>query len=247
MTQPDDVSSRLRAMLRREELRPGDRLGDERTLAAELGVTRHRLRDALIELQAAGLVRRRIGRGGGVFASDGRIERNLNTIEGLPDITRVQGVRLETSVLRAELASASPQDRRLLRLAPGAFVYHLLRLRRADGRPLSLEDTRVPAALFPGLDRRDLAQLYRCFREDYGIEPHVSDESAEVGYASASEAARLEVEPGTALMRLMRVTLDGSDRPIEVATELFIADRMRFHLRRYGFVAHAHEGEASPN
>ncbi len=235
------VAAALRSTMRRQELRPGDRLGDERSLATELGVSRSRLREALEILQAEGRVRRRLGRGGGVFASDGRIERNLNTIEGLPDITRVQGVRLVTTVLRAELTVAGPLDRRLLRLPVGAKVWHLQRLRRTDdGTGLSLEDTRAPAAVFPGLDRQDLTQLYRCFREAYGVVPHVSDESIEVAYATDGQAAHLGVEPGTSLVRLSRLTLDDDQRPVEIGTELFVADRMRFHLRRYGVVGDTH-------
>ncbi len=235
------VAAALRAMMRRQELRPGDRLGDERSLAAELGITRSRLRDALDVLQSAGAVRRRVGRGGGVFASDGRIERNLNTIEGLPEITRVQGVRLVTTVLRVELAAAGPLERRLLRLPAGSRVYHLQRLRRTgDGAGLSLEDTRVPAAAFPGLEEQDLSQLYRCFREVYGVRPSVSDESVEVTYATARQAELLGIEPGTALVRLSRLTLDEHRRAVEIGTELFVADRMRFHLRRYGVVGNPH-------
>lgn len=224
--------------MRRQQLRPGDRLGDERSLAAELGVTRSRLRLALEQLAAEGVVRRRVGRGGGVFASDGRIERNLNTIEGLPDITRVQGIRLVTTVLGVTLEPAGPLDRRLLRTTAG--VYHLQRLRHADGAGLSLEDTRVPAAIFPDLDREDVTALYRCFREAYGVEPAVSDESIEVTYAGARQAELLGVTPGTALVRLSRLTLDEHRRPVEIGTELFVADRMRFHLRRYGVVGNPH-------
>lgn len=234
----DDVVVRLRHRLRSAELQPGERLGDERSLAAALGVTRHRMRAAIDTLEAEGRVRRRLGRGGGVFASDGRLERNLNTIEGLPVIAAVQGVELHTDVLRAELMTASTQDRRLLRLPPGANVYHLLRLRSADGRPLSLEETRMPAHLFPGLDRQDLGHLTRMIREVYGIAPHVADETVEVRLASADEAELLGVPEGAPLLRLARVTSDSRERPIEVATELFVADRLRLHLRRYGVVDH---------
>ncbi|KGM13742.1 GntR family transcriptional regulator [Cellulomonas bogoriensis 69B4 = DSM 16987] len=247
----EEVAGLLRSMLRRDELGPGDRLGDERSLAAELGVTRHRLREALGVLEEQGLLRRRIGRGGGVFVSDGRIERNLNTIEGLPDITRVQGVRLTTTLLRCELTLARPHDLRQLRLAPGAYVHHVLRLRNADGRGLSLEDTRVPADLFPDLARHDLSHLYRLFRDVYDIHPELSDESVEVAYATIDEADTLGVLPGTTLLRLTRVTQDAGGRPIECATERFVADRMRFHLRRYGVVGNAHvdqrQGDGDPD
>ncbi|PZR52641.1 GntR family transcriptional regulator [Xylanimonas oleitrophica] len=241
----EEAAARLRAMMRRAELAPGDRLGDERTLAAELGIPRARLREALAVLQAEGVVRRRLGRGGGVFASDGRIERNLNTIEGLPDITRVQGVHLTTTVLRAEIAVPSPADRRALGLAEGQMVYHVQRLRMADGTGLSLEDTRAPAALFPDLHRQDLTSFYRCLREVYGVEPKVSDESVEVTYADAEQARLLGVPPAAPLLRLVRRTLDGRGRAIEAGTELFVADRMRLHLRRYGVVGDPHHAPAA--
>lgn len=225
---------RLRAMLGAQELRAGERLGDERSLAADLGVPRAALRVALARLVEEGAVRRTIGRAGGVLASDGRIERHLNTTESLPDIARYQGVTVTTTVLRAALALAGPRERRLLGLPDGAAVHHLLRLRHADGRPLSLEASVLPADLFPGLAEHDLSSLYRTLRERYGVWPAYSDETLEVRAAEAEEARHLEVPPGTPVVRVQRAATGQGGRAIEAAEEVFLADRMRFHLRRYG-------------
>lgn len=234
----DQLCSRIRSMIRREEIRPGDRLGDERTVAASLGVPRTQLRVALERLESDGLIRRRIGRGGGIVVSDGRLERNLNTIDSLPDITRAQGVVLDTRVLRAEVAPASHQDQRMLRVSEGVNVFRILRLRVAAGAPLSLELSHLPADLFPGLLQRDLGSLYRAMREGYGVTPAFSDETLDLTVADDDQAAHLAIERGSPLVHIHRVTTGSSGRVIEIGREHFVGDRMRFHLRKYGHVRH---------
>ncbi|MGO1315625.1 MAG: GntR family transcriptional regulator [Cellulomonadaceae bacterium] len=238
----DQLCSRLRSMIRREEIRPGDRLGDERTVAASLGIPRTQLRAALERLEGDGLIRRRIGRGGGIVVSDGRLERNLNTIDSLPDITRAQGVSLDTRVLRAEIASATLQDQRILGVAEDAKVFRVLRLRVTGGRPLSLELSHIPADLFPGLLQRDLGSLYRAMREGYGVTPDYSDETLEISFADDAQAEHLATAPGAALVHIHRVTTGSTGRVIEIGREDFVGDRMRFHLRKYGHVRHHGSG-----
>lgn len=239
----DALVVRLRTRLAHEQLGPGERLGDERSLADSLGVTRTQLRPALDRLEAEGLVRRTIGRGGGVRVTDGRIERNLNTIEGLPDIARYQGFHVDTRVLRVELGTADARERRRLRLPEGAAVHRLSRLRLADGRPLSLEESSLPADLFPGLGTADLGSLYRTLRTVYGVTPQYSDETLELTFAEPEQAAHLQVEPGSPLVHVQRVATGTAGRPIEAAHEHFVGGRMRFHLRKYGYV---HPADPAP-
>ncbi|MCG2799112.1 MAG: GntR family transcriptional regulator [Cellulomonas sp.] len=243
---PDEVATRVRALLIAGGFAPGERVCDERALAAELGVPRGVLRAGLDRLTALGLVRRTIGRAGGVIASDGRIERHLNTTESLPEIARYQGVQVDTRLLHARLALASPAESRRLQLPEGAGVHRILRLRLADGRPLSLEASCLPADLFPGLDREDLSSLYRTLREHYGIGPVFSDETLEVVTADAEQAHHLAVPSGSGLLYVRRVATGSNGRPIELGQEWFVADRMRFHLRKYGYVKPDHRPEHPP-
>jgi GntR family transcriptional regulator len=238
----EELCARIRSLIRENEVRPGDRIGDERSLAVSLGVPRSRLRLALDRLEGDGLVRRRIGRGGGIVASDGRLERNLSTIEGLPEIARKQGVQLETHVLRAEIGLASGQDQRLLKLGPDDYVYILLRLRVADGRPLSLEASRLPAAEFPHLLSQDLSSLYALLRTRYGVSPVYSDETLELALADDEQAVHLDVPPATPLIHVHRVTTGSAGRPIEIGREYFVGSGVRFHLRKYGYVRHLPRG-----
>ena len=90
---PEDVRRILVGQISAGQLRPGQRLGAERTLAAELGVSRATLRQALAVLAENGMVRRVPGRGGGTFISKGKIERDLSRVVGVPAHDEHAGAR----------------------------------------------------------------------------------------------------------------------------------------------------------
>ena len=66
---PEEVRRALAEQIGSGRLRPGQRLGAERALAAEFGVSRATLRQALAVLEEGGVVRRVPGRGGGTFVA----------------------------------------------------------------------------------------------------------------------------------------------------------------------------------
>jgi DNA-binding FadR family transcriptional regulator len=66
----DDVLEELRGRIHRGELGPGDRLPPERQLAAGLGVSRDRVRDALQTLEGDGYVVAKRGATGGRFVTE---------------------------------------------------------------------------------------------------------------------------------------------------------------------------------
>jgi DNA-binding FadR family transcriptional regulator len=63
------IAREIRRYLATERLRPGERLGTEQELAAEFGVSRPTLREALRLLAGAHLVRASTGPGGGIFVA----------------------------------------------------------------------------------------------------------------------------------------------------------------------------------
>ncbi len=64
----DKVAAQLRLLVQEQQLRPGDRLPAERTLALELGVSRTALREAIAQLASHGLLTARVG--GGTYVAD---------------------------------------------------------------------------------------------------------------------------------------------------------------------------------
>lgn len=64
------AAAQLQALIKSRHLQPGDRVGREDELAAELGTSRFVLREALRHLESTNLIRRTKGPGGGVIVAN---------------------------------------------------------------------------------------------------------------------------------------------------------------------------------
>jgi len=237
VTEPsaDDVRRALVARIDAGDLRPGERLGSEREMAGSLGVSRSTLRQALGVLQDEGVVRRVPGRGGGTFVSQSKIERDLSRVIGLPAMLRSQGVTAGTRVVTAALGGAGEEAAKELGLEAGAIVVSLVRIRLADGSPISVEHATFPADRFPGLLELPLGgSVYELLEEHYGALPGEAVERIEVIPASPDEAAILGVAPGAPLLSITRTTVDEAGRPMEYSHDLFRAERTRIVVRSPG-------------
>jgi GntR family transcriptional regulator len=242
---PEDVRRVLAQQIAAGELRPGQRLGAERAMAAELGVSRAMLRQALAILEEGGMIRRVPGRGGGTFVTREKIERDLSTIQGIPALLRSQGVTAGTHVLSARLTEPDDAAGQALRMRPGELVIDLLRLRLADGCPFSLEHARLPAKRFPGLLELPLGgSVYKLLAEHYGAAPHEATERIEVAIATAEQAAVLDVPPGAPLLAITRTTTDSNGDLIEFSRDLFRGDRTRVVVRSGGGAARSGNSRA---
>ncbi len=213
-------------------LTPGDKLPREADLAAALGVSRMTLRQALAALSNRGVVQRIPGRNGGTFIVEATIECDITGLAGFTEQLRRGHLRASARVVRAELVAASARVAHALDLPHGGDVYEVVRIRRAQGQPLALEQSHLPAELFPGLlDKRLTGSLYARMARDYGLAPQSATEYLEPHVAGAEVAALLGVPAGSALLRIERTAAAASGQPIEYASDLFRPDLIRITVR----------------
>ncbi|MEP7026645.1 MAG: GntR family transcriptional regulator [Actinomycetota bacterium] len=209
-------------------LRPGARLPAEQDLAAWFGVSRMTLRHSLGELARRGLVIKTVGRSGGTFVAEPKLEQDLTTLAGFSEQLRRHGMVAGAQVLTAAGRAAGPAAAAALEIAEGGPVHEVRRIRLADGKPIALEHSMFPAALFPGLlERRLDGSLYELLEEQYGQRPHRAREFLEPVTAGAREAEALKVSEGAPLMLVQRTAYSRSGTPLEFARDLFRGDRTR--------------------
>jgi GntR family transcriptional regulator len=209
-------------------LAPGDRLPAEQQLAAWFGVSRMTLRHALGELARRGLVTRTVGRGGGTFVAEPKLETDLTTLAGFSEQLRRHGMTPGARVLAVTEHPAGPATAAALQIAEEEPVYGVRRIRLADGRPLVLEHSLFPAGAFPGMLRCRLdGSLYELLEVRYGQRPHHARERLEPVTASVREAEALEVEEGAPLMLVERTAYSRTGQPLEFARDLFRGDKIR--------------------
>ena len=222
----EDARHRLLDLISSGALRPGDRLGTERELAAQLSVSRSTLRQVLAVLADSGIIRRVPGRSGGTFVAHTKVDRDLSVIVGLPEYLRRQGFVAGTQVLSATMSGADDVTANHLAIPAGSLVIDIVRIRLADGVPISLERVQLPAEVFPGLLELPLGgSIYDLLDSRYGITPDEVVEHLEVVEASSDEAALLGVTVRAPLLAITRTSSTSAGVPFEFSHDLFRADR----------------------
>ncbi|HEY2936871.1 MAG TPA: GntR family transcriptional regulator [Gaiellaceae bacterium] len=206
------------------KLAPGDRLPPERELAGRVRVSRMTLRQALDSLERRGLVARQVGREGGTFVAEPKLE--LTGLSALSDQLRGLGLAAGARVLSAQERPATAAE--AAALGRDGPVYEIARVRLADGAPLALERNVFAVDAFPGLLELPLeGSLYGLMRERYAEVPVRAVERLEPVLAGAGEARALGVAVRAPLMLVERTAYGGSGRALELSRDLFRGDRIR--------------------
>jgi GntR family transcriptional regulator len=211
-------------------LDPGAVLPSERLLAQRYGVARATVTQAIDGLAARGLVYR--VQGSGTFVAEPKFRQPL-TLTSFTEDMRARGMTPGSVVRGQAIVPASEVVARHLALVPGTPVVHLERVRTADGEPMALERTHLPAQRLPGLEDADLtdASLYELLERKWGVRVAEADQWASVVRVSEEEAALLHVSAEQPALLFQRVTRDPAGTPVEYVRSLYRGDRYEVHTR----------------
>jgi len=233
------IKSHLLEAIESGQLRPGDRVPSERELTTQFAVSRMTARQALTELENMGRLVRIQGKG--TFVATPKLTQSLASLTSFTEDMRSRGMVPGARVLAVGEEPASLRVATALGIREGDRVIKVERLRLADGEPMALETSRVPADCCPDLLVSDLTDrsLYQVLRER-GVELARATQSLEAVLADGPEAEVLRVKDGAALLLLERVSCDPQGRPVEYVRSLYRGDRYRFItelIRRGGTTA----------
>ena len=128
---------------------------------------------------------------------------------------RAQGIEPGGRVLAVRLSGQDGSDAGVaLELPEGEASWMVRRVRFGNGEPLLVEESHVPARLFPDLNRHNLAQssLYDLMRSRYGVDPVRAHETIEPAACEQEEARHLATRPGAPAILVTRTAYDSDDR-----------------------------------
>lgn len=207
-------------------LSAGCKLPAERRLSEVFDTTRITLREALVQLEARGLIYREERRGW--FISAPRLDYDLVERSHFHAMVQAQGREPSTQLLAAQRVPASALVCDCLGLAPLSSVVRISRARRIDGRLVLYVEHHLDAQHFPDILDRDLnLPLTELYARHYGIEyGRVRFEVSPTAlYGEA--AAALKVSEGSPGLRILRVNEDRLGRVIDCDIEYWRHDAIR--------------------
>jgi len=223
------------AMIEAGTLAPGTKLPSERALAEEFSLTRVTVRQALIRMEAEGLIFREERRGWFVSPPRVRYDPTANTsfTESITEQGRVAG----TTVLSKQRVAASQWESAHLGCAVGDPIFVISRLRTVDGRAVLVEQIHVKAARCPGLLECPLDRsMTDLMAEKFGIVEHRAQINMRPTVLSEIPAKALGVAVGTPSLYLSRAILDQFNEVVELDQEFWRHDAIDICVSAAGSV-----------
>jgi GntR family transcriptional regulator len=210
-------------------LEPGAQLPRERELAESLGVSLAPVRQAMADLTKEGYVERIRGRGS--YIRDRKLVEKIQILGSFHESVSRQGLRVEVKVLSSDMTKPSHVVDAALGLH-GRNAWCLRRFASIDGEPLALLTAWLQPRYARGVTDRDLGtgSLYEALRHVHGIEMTAADNLVEVDRAGLEQAELLGVAPGSPVLRVIGITRNQQDRPVEYSDVLYRPERFRFAI-----------------
>ena len=208
---------------------PGYRLPTEAELSAEYKVSRVTVRQALQLLANQGLVERKQGLG--TFVGRPKVAHNLLWMyrDGNEIKERGGEIRYELHSLEKKKPAASVSQR--LGIARGEEVYEVRRSLLADGEPLMLISTWLPASLFPDLPSHDFGPRSMInVLNDYSYTAAHQHKEVEITILDEEEAQLLGVAEGAPALLLTYVNCLPDGRPFEYRRAYVRGDRCKYYV-----------------
>ncbi len=212
----------LEEQIRSAHLQPGDKLPTQQEMAQHFEVSLAPVKQALRELEKRGIVSSRQGRG--TYVTDTTpLFQELIEKERIPCFTREMaesGRDASSMVLGVEQIGARqmPKAAQELQLGADDGLVFIERLRQANGNPLALQSSYLPASKLGGIVARGLGAkeaLSRVIREEFDIVITASRQIITATTATPRDARYLNVPVDAPLLLVERTSFLGNGDPVE--------------------------------
>ena len=200
-----------------------ERFPTDSELTETYRVSRQTVRDAVRRLTDAGLVQRERGRGTHVRAL--AFEQAAGTLESLFEYVESRGLR-QTSITRECDERVEARVAPLLGLGAAEPLVYIERLRLAEGEPLALDRSWLPASVARPLLEIDLTRtgIYLELVARCGVQLRSGSERIRPVLPGARDRRLLRLPAGEAALAISRLTR-GDHGPVEWRESLVRGDR----------------------
>ncbi|MBG6292031.1 GntR family transcriptional regulator [Pseudomonas nitroreducens] len=232
---PVPLYSQLKEILRTRILDgtypPLSRMPSEAELGKAFEVSRITVRQALGDLQKEGLIFKIHGKG--TFVAKPKAFQNVSTLQGLGESMTQRGYEVINRLRSFKTVPANAQVAARLQVAEGENVVQIKRARLVNRELVSLEITWLPEAVGKRLEKADLVSrdIFLILENDCALPLGHADLAIDAILADAELARALEVEEGSPVMRIERLTHTADGAPLDYEHLYYRGDAFQYRLR----------------
>jgi len=223
------IADALREKISAGELKPGDALPTESSLQEEFNVSRVTVRQALKLLTEEQIVESI--QGSGTYVKEERVNYDIYQLTGFYEKLADRNVDTHSEVSIFEVLKADAKLAEKLNLSHDDKVWHVKRVRFIKQKPVILEETWMPLALFPDLTWEVMENSKYHYVEQ--IKKLVIDRSEQelVPIMPSEEAiAALSLDPAKPILEKVSRGFLKDGRVFEYSRNVFNTDDYKFTL-----------------
>ena len=223
------IADALREKISAGELKPGDALATESSLQEAFNVSRVTVRQALKLLTEEQIVESI--QGSGTYVKEERVNYDIYQLTGFYEKLADRNVDTHSEVSIFEVLKADAKLAEKLNLSHDDKVWHIKRVRFIKQKPVNLEETWMPLALFPDLTWEVMENSKYHYVEQ--IKKLVIDRSEQelVPIMPSEEAiAALSLDPAKPILEKVSRGFLKDGRVFEYSRNVFNTDDYKFTL-----------------
>ncbi len=215
----EQVKSRIIERIRSGIWSEGDVLPAEMDLARLLGVSYGTIRRAMGDLTNEGIVMRR--RRTGTVVTGRMPNHTLSRFYQYFRLQTAEGklINTEQTVLSVDVRAANADERKRLKLDENAEVSHMVRVRRAEDKPVMVDDVVIPLSRVPDFPTQtdQIPELiFDWMLKQHGIQLGAVNEKVTARLATPVELKLLEMplDESLALLDIDTIAFDNLNEPL---------------------------------
>jgi len=226
------ISNWLTEMIQKGRYAINDKLPSESKLSELFQVNRNTVRQAISDLVAKGLVRKKNGVGSFVLGrSTQPVRYTLQHISSFTDDMIRMGIVPHTKLISKAVIDAPPDVAEKLMLGKEKLVILTERLRLGNRIPLVIERSYLPHKEYKGiLKMRLTGSLYHLLTKRFHVELYRSIQTFRAITLSGGDATLLGVPPRSPGIFLESIIYDSKNIPVEVLHAFHRGDKYIFEV-----------------
>ena len=223
------IQEEIKQLIKKGDLSPHDRIPSENEFAKLNNISPMTARQALNGLAINGIVYRM--RGLGTYIAPPHMEHSLDKLVSFSEDMRAHGLTPSSHIIIFQMEPAPENVAERLKISPIDEVLRIKRLRFADQRPVCVHDAYLLRNL--PITRTELDEVGSLYQVLESKNIHISGGLDEIESIPADQelSELLEVDVGSPLAQLTRLTEGLSGNPIELVIAAYRADFYRYTIR----------------
>ena len=225
------IHNELRENIEAGKWQIGEKIPAERELAAEFGVSRMTLRQAIQTLVDDGILERRVG--AGTYVANRKVQEKMAGVTSFTELMQALGKEPSSKTISYHLTFPSQNEAETLHLQPGERVLRMERIRYGNQIPICYEAAAIPASLVEGFSKEEITtSFFKTLADKANLYPGHATQAVSAVSATERIAEYLGIRRGDALLRMNQVSYLQDGRPFEYVHSQYVGNRCEFVLEK---------------